>query len=80
MIYGTPAARSAEPSPAPAIASARVPSMPSRPNAGILTPQSPKQRTGARIDAAGIAAAFVLLGAALGYALHEPLDLLFGGL
>jgi hypothetical protein len=79
MIYGTPAARSAEPSPAQAIIPLRVSSIPPRPNADVLAPHPPKRRIGARKATIGGAAAFVLLGAALGYALHEPLNLLLDG-
>jgi hypothetical protein len=78
MIYGTPVARSAEPSPAQAAPPTGLPFMPLRPSAGVLAPQrlKPKARTGKGV--AGVAA-LVLLGAALGYALHESLDLLLSG-
>jgi hypothetical protein len=78
MIYGTPVARSAEPSRAQAAPPTGLPFMPPRPSAGVLVPQrlKPKTRTGKGV--AGVAA-LVLLGAALGYALHESLDLLLSG-
>jgi hypothetical protein len=53
--------------------------MPLRPSAGVLVPQLTKRRSSSKKGAAGIAAALVLLGAALGYALHESLDLLLSG-
>ncbi len=79
MIYGTPADCSAESPRAQATMSSRVPSRRSRPYANVVAPQLPKRGSGARKDAAGIAAACVLLGAVIGYALHQPLDLLLDG-
>jgi TIR domain-containing protein len=79
MIYGAPAARPAEPSRAPAAMPTGLPLVPMLPNAGTLTPQSPKRRSNAKKDAAKIVA-LVLLGAVIGYALHEPLNVLLGGL
>jgi hypothetical protein len=79
MIYGAPAARPAEPSRAPAAMPTGLPLVPMVPNAGTLTPQSPKRRSNTKKDAAEIVA-LVLLGAVIGYALHEPLNVLLGGL
>lgn len=79
MIYGTPIACSTKSPRAQAIVSSRFSSMPSRPYAGLVPPQLPKRGSSARKNFAGIAAAFVLLGAVLGYTLHKSLDLLLDG-
>jgi hypothetical protein len=78
MIYGTPVVRSAEPSRAQAGLPTWLPFTPPRPNAGILAPQSLKRWIGARKATIGGAIGLILLGALLGYALHEPLHLLLG--
>jgi hypothetical protein len=79
IIYGTPVACSAEPSRGRAALPTGLPLVPMRSNAGVLAPQPTKRRSGTRKGAAGIVA-LVLLGAALGFALRESLDLLLGGL
>ena len=79
MIYGTPASRSAESPRAQATMSSGVSPMRSRPYGSVASPQPSKRWSGARKEAAGIAAACALLGAVIGYALHGPLDLLLEG-